>query len=69
MEKKLNFFSKFLLFIVRVLSFSRIEVFIYYNCVQTKDWYQIELLVLYNKSWNHLTVCKQRIDIRIISAV
>ena len=27
--------------------------------VQTDDWYEIELLVLYSNTWNHLTVSEQ----------
>ena len=31
--------------------------------MKTNDWCQIELLVLHSNTWNHLTVCKQMIDI------
>ena len=27
-----------------------------FNCVQTNNWYQIELLILSDNTWNHLTV-------------
>ena len=32
--------------------------------VQTNDGYQIELLLLDRNIWNHLTVCKQMMDIK-----
>ena len=35
-----------------------------FNWVQTNYRYLIELLVLDNNTWNHLTICKQMIDIK-----
>ena len=34
-----------------------------FNCVETNDWCLIELLVIHGNTWNHLTVCKQFIDV------
>ena len=29
--------------------------------MQINDWYEIELLVLDNSTWNHVTVCQQMV--------
>ena len=41
----------------------REEYFKPFECVQTNDWYQIELLGLESNTWNQLTVSKQMIDV------
>ena len=45
----------------RVLSLGQIELFEYLNCVQTNNLCEIESLKI--ELFDHLTVCKQMMDI------
>ena len=46
----------------RVLFMGQIEVW-HLNCVQTNDWYQIDLFKI--ELFDHLAVCKQMTDTKL----